>query len=196
MIEESATRFNNGDWFHMRIDTDEPSCVVSGFLNGESIEFPHSIDRLKLIQSSSLGTINTSSTTEVDLSKNVVVNNVNAYDLLILETSVKPLSAVTAGTHAGSVKVIALHSANGVAVKENANILSQILNFYKDSTGKLCSKYNSSNYGVYSKTPITFTDGTLTLPMYAKYDEAQTGTINNEYVANVYGVNLSVLLGE
>lgn len=39
MIEESATRFNNGDWFKMSIDTDIPTCEVTGFIDGEPVDF-------------------------------------------------------------------------------------------------------------------------------------------------------------
>lgn len=39
MIEESATRFNNGDWYHMKIDTDVPDCEVTGFLDGIPVSF-------------------------------------------------------------------------------------------------------------------------------------------------------------
>lgn len=39
MIEESATRFNNGDWYHMKIDTDVPDCKVTGFLDGVPVSF-------------------------------------------------------------------------------------------------------------------------------------------------------------
>jgi hypothetical protein len=39
MIEESATRFNNGDWYHMKIDTEIPSCEVTGFIDGQPVDF-------------------------------------------------------------------------------------------------------------------------------------------------------------
>lgn len=39
MIEEAGVRFNNGDYYHLKVDTDIPECEVTGTIDGEPVEF-------------------------------------------------------------------------------------------------------------------------------------------------------------
>ena len=39
MIERSGTRFNKGDYFETVIDTEIPSCEVTGFIDGQPVDF-------------------------------------------------------------------------------------------------------------------------------------------------------------
>lgn len=38
MIEEAGVRFNNGDYYHLKVDTDVPECSVVGTINGEAVD--------------------------------------------------------------------------------------------------------------------------------------------------------------
>lgn len=54
MIEESATRFNNGTWLKTSLDTETSRCEITGFIDNEPVQYSYNIEEVikKLIDRS------------------------------------------------------------------------------------------------------------------------------------------------
>lgn len=146
-----------------------------------------------LLHTESLGQISCSSTTALSLDKSVVVDDVDAYDLLfvIITADNKP-----ADCHISTVNMVLLttHGSNypdyDEAPKNTASASTSRINYIKYGTN-VGSRYSA--YGIYPSAP-TISDGTITMPIWARYDSSNTSTINDTYTAQVYGVNLYDLI--
>lgn len=166
-------------------DADDDDCVtiVTGTYTGAGIG--------TLLATSTLGTVNTSSTSAVNLSKSVTIAGVNSYDALVVETSV---NQVTNGRHSCTVAVIWLTASSDVATKNGATIASNKLNMKISSGGVTTTRQSTTAYGVFPNS-CTISNGSATLAMYARYNSTQTGTINGIYTTRVYGLKLYDLIG-
>lgn len=166
-------------------DASDDDCVtiVTGTYTGAGIG--------TLLATSTLGTVNTSSTSAVNLSKSVTISGVNSYDALVVETSV---NTVTNGRHSCTVAVIWLTASSDVATKNGATIASNKLNMKISSGGVTTTRQSTTAYGVFPNS-CTISNGSATLAMYARYNSTQTGTINGIYTTRVYGLKLYDLIG-
>lgn len=144
-----------------------------------------------LLNTTSIGTVNTTSTQAASLNVSLSVSNVDNYDLLIVESSV---NTVTNGRHTATVGVIFLTASSAVGTKNGANIATAKWNSKASSTGTTTTNVSTTAYGVYPNS-CTVSSGTATIPMYRRYNSTSTGTMNGTYTARVYGVNLYDLIG-
>lgn len=145
-----------------------------------------------LLNTTSIGTVNTTSTQAASLNVNCVVSGVNDYDLLIVEASVNSL---TASRHAATVSLIFLTGSTAIGTKNGQAIATAKLNIkVGNSTSTLTSNTNTTAYGVYANS-CSISSGTATIAMYRRYNSTSTGTINGNYTARVYGVKLADLIG-
>lgn len=144
-----------------------------------------------LLNTTSIGTVNTTSTQAASLNISLSVSGVNDYDLLIVESSV---NTVTNGRHTCTVGLIFLTASSAVGTKNGATIATAKLNFKASSNGTTTTNASTTAYGVYPNS-CTISNGTASIPMYRRYNSTSTGTMNGTYTARVYGVKLYDLIG-
>lgn len=144
-----------------------------------------------LLNTTSIGTVSTTSTQAASLNISLSVSGVDNYDLLIVESSV---NTVTNGRHTATVGVIFLTASSAVGTKNGATIATAKWNSKASSTGTTTTSVSTTAYGVYPNS-CTVSSGTATIPMYRRYNSTSTGTMNGTYTARVYGVNLYDLIG-
>lgn len=144
-----------------------------------------------LLATKSLGTISTSSTTATDTGQTVSVSGCNAYDLLIVETSV---NSVTNNRHTATVGLIWLTAGSTIETKNGTNLPTARWNTKISSTGVTTSRASTTAYGIYPYS-CSISNGTASIVMYQRYNSTQTGTINGSYTTRVYGVKTYDLIG-
>lgn len=148
-------------------------------------------DRLVLLQTTSLGSLSTSSTSATDTGKSISVSGASGYDLLIVEVSV---DSITNGRHVASGAIIMLTGTSNFPTRDAANILNYRWNCKVSSAGAYSTRQSTTAYGVYPYG-CTLSNGTATITLYMRYNNTQTGTINGTYTARVYGLKLYDLIG-
>lgn len=144
-----------------------------------------------LLNTTSIGTVNTTSTQAASLNVSCSVSNIDAYDLLIVESSV---NSVTNGRHTCTVGLIFLTASSDVGTKNGATVATAKLNMKASSNGTTTTSASTTAYGIYPNS-CSISSGTATIPMYRRYNSTSTGTINGTYTARVYGVKLYDLIG-
>ena len=144
-----------------------------------------------LLNTTSIGSISTSSTTATDTGKTATVNGVGNYDLLIVEISV---NTKTNNRHASTCQAIWLTASSTVGTKSGTAIATATLNTKLSSSGTATTRSNTTKYGIYVNS-ASVSNNNVTLAFYQRYNSTQTGTINGTYTARTYGVNLYTLIG-
>lgn len=146
---------------------------------------------LTLLKTTSLGTLSTSSTSAADTGKSVTVTGYNDYDLLIVDVSVD--SAVN-NRHTSTVSLILLTGTSNVTTKNTYTVGSNKWNSKLSSSGTGSTRQSTTAYGIYANS-ASVSSGTMTIPLYYRYNSNSTGTLNGTYTARVYGVKLYDLIG-
>lgn len=147
-----------------------------------------------LLQTTSLGSLSTSSTSAADTGKTVTLassTNWDDYDLLLVDISV---DSVVNGRHTSSVTPVLLTGTSNVDTKNTYTVCSNVWNSKVGSTGTKSTRQSTTKYGVYANS-ASVSSGTLTLPIYYRYNSNSTGTLNGTYTARVYGIKLIDLIG-
>lgn len=144
-----------------------------------------------LLNTTSLGTISSSSTSAASLNISLSVSGIDSYDLLIVESSV---NTETNNRHTATVGLIFLTASTTVGTKNGATIATAKWNSKRSSSGTTTTSVSTTAYGIYPNS-CSISSGTATIPMYRRYNSTSTGTINGTYTARVYGVNLYDLIG-
>ena len=148
---------------------------------------------LTLIQTTSLGSLSTSSTSAVNTGKTVSLassTNWDDYDLLLVDISV---DTTTNGRHTSTVSFVILTGSSDVATKNTYTVVTNKWNSQLGSTGTAFTR-QSSTYGIFVNA-ASVSSNTLSLPIYYRYNTTSTGTINGDYTARVYGIKLIDLIG-
>ncbi len=151
-------------------------------------------DRLVLLQTTSLGSLSTSSTSAADTGKTVSLassTNWQNYDLLLVDISV---DTTTNGRHTSTVTPVLLTGTSDVTTKNNYTVSSNKWNSKLGSTGTASTRQSTTAYGVYIYS-ASLSSNTLNLAVYYRYNSNSTGTLNGTYTARVYGVKLYDLIG-
>lgn len=151
-------------------------------------------DRLVLLQTTSLGSLSTSSTSATDTGKTVTLassTDWDDYDLLLVDISV---DSVINGRHTSSVGFVLLTGTSNVTTKNTYTVGSNVWNSKVNSSGTKSTRQSTTKYGVYVNS-ATVSSGTLTLPIYYRYNSNSTSTLNGTYTARVYGIKLIDLIG-
>lgn len=149
---------------------------------------------LTLIQTTSLGTLSTSSTSGTDTGKTITLassTNFTNYDLLIVDISV---DTPTNGRHTSTVSQVLLTGTSNVNTKNTYTVVSNKWNSKRSSSGTASTRQSTTAYGVYVNA-ATVSNNTMTMTVYTKYNNNSTGTLNGTYTARVYGVKLYDLIG-
>ena len=151
-------------------------------------------DRLVLLQTTSLGSLSTSSTSGTDTGKPLSLASATGwadYDLLLVDISV---DTTTNGRHTSTVTPVILTGTSSVSTKNTYTVGSNKWNSKLGSTGTASTRQSTTAYGVYINS-ASVSSNTLTLTVYYKYNSNSTGTLNGTYTAIVYGVKLIDLIG-
>ena len=145
----------------------------------------------KLLNTTSLGSFSTSSTTATDTGKTLSVSNATDYDILIVEVSV---DSVVNGRHLATVSYVHLSGTSNVGTKNTVGVVTLKWNCKASSSGTKSSRQGTTAYGIYANSG-TISGTSVSIPLYIRYNSTSTGTINNTYTARVYGVKLVDLIG-
>ena len=144
-----------------------------------------------LLKTTSLGTLSTSSTSAADTGKSLSVTGYNDYDMLLVDVSVD--SAVN-NRHTSTVSMILLTGTSSVDTKNTYTVVSNKWNSRLSSTGTGSTRQSTTAYGIYANS-ASVSNSTMTIPLYYRYNNNSTGTLNGTYTARVYGVKLYDLIG-
>ena len=144
---------------------------------------------LTLLGTTDLGTISTSSTSATDTGKTVVANGASSYDLLVVITS----CTKTNSRHWATIGLIELYNSTDATSTASSNISGNKYNYKVSSSGTVQSRCGTTAYGIYPNS-CTWSNGKATIVLYMRYNSTSSGTINGDYVTNVYGLKLQNLL--
>lgn len=151
-------------------------------------------DRLVLIQTTSIGSLTTSSTSAQDTGKTVSCASTTGwanYDLLLVDISV---NTTTNGRHTSTVTPVLLTGTSNVTTKNTYTVGSNKWNSKLGSTGTASTRQSTTAYGVYINS-ASVSSNTLNMTVYYRYNSNSTGTLNGTYTARVYGIKLIDLIG-
>lgn len=141
----------------------------------------------ELLLTESLGHLETTSTSATNIGKSLTVENINDYDMLIVMIY---CNNQTEYAHKASVRPLLLRQQSDAGIAAVSSY-TPVQNYkvadypYKNS--------DSNSYGVYPFS-VDISDGVATITIYMKYNSTYTGTINGDYTACVYGLNLHDLM--
>lgn len=151
-----------------------------------------------LLTTVDLGHITQTSGTATNTGKVVSVTGGANYDILICSIVGETQTIESGSRLLSTTSIGALHSSNSSRdidnVKPNtasSNASNNRLNIKVNSTEKYSS--NFSQYGVYANA-FTISGANVTLEIYARYSSTNSGTIDDNYTAFVYGIDLYDLL--
>ena len=178
LVSGSETKTSNGTY-----DVTNLASLVVNVSGGNGIG--------TLLNTTSIGSVNTTSTQAASLNVSCEVSGINSYDLLIVESSV---NSTTNNRHTATVGLIFLTAGTAIGTKNGATIATAKWNSKLSNTGTATTSVSTTAYGIYPNS-CSISNGTATIPMYRRYNSTSTGTINGTYTARVYGVNLYDLIG-
>lgn len=147
-----------------------------------------------LLSTTTIGAYSTSTTSSTNMNISTVATNINAYDLLLVETSV---DTEVANRHMATVAAVFLLNSTNAATKNASAIATVKWNAKLSSSSVTQTTSSTTAYGIYpnSCTITTASNGTATFPMYSRYNSTRSGTINGNYKTRIYGVKLCELIG-
>lgn len=151
-------------------------------------------DRLVLLQTTSIGSLSTSSTSAADTGKTVSLASSTGwanYDLLLVDISV---DTTTNSRHTSTVTLVILTGTSNVSTKNTYTVGSNKWNSKLGSTGTASTRQSTTAYGVYINA-ASVSSNTLNMTVYYRYNSNSTGTLNGTYTARVYGIKLIDLIG-
>lgn len=147
-----------------------------------------------LISTTSLGTLSTTSTSATNANKTISLASSTGYanyDALVVDISV---DSVVNGRHTSTVSIIFLTGTSNVNTKNTYSVVSNKWNSRVSSSGTGSTRQSTSAYGIYANS-ASVSSNTMSIPIYYRYNNNNTGTINGTYTARVYGVKLFDLIG-
>lgn len=147
-----------------------------------------------LLATKAIGAYSTSTTSATNMNVSVAATNINAYDVLLVETSV---DTEVANRHMATVGAAFIVNSTNAATKNAAVMANAKWNAKLSSSSVTQTTSSTTGYGIYpnSCTVTTTSNGTATFAMYARYNSSRSGTINGTYTARVYGIKLCDLIG-
>lgn len=144
-----------------------------------------------LLKTTSLGTLSTSSTSAANTGQSLSVTGYNDYDMLLVDVSVDSL---VNNRHTSTVSMILLTGTSSVDTKNTYTVVSNKWNSKLSSNGTGSTRQSTTAYGIYANS-ASVSNSTMTIPLYYRYNNNSTGTLNGTYTARVYGVKLYDLIG-
>lgn len=152
-------------------------------------------DRLTLLSTADMGTIETSSTSAANTGVTLTAQGIDDYDLLIVEAA----CTKTNGRHLATYSLVYLYNTSNLSSRTAAVVANAKLNYKVTSAGVVTSRGATSNYGgVYVQSCSIAASGSThsaTMTIYKKYTSNDTNTLNGTYTGKIYGIKLHELLG-
>lgn len=145
-----------------------------------------------LLNTTSMGTISTTSTQGSNTGVTLSVSGIDAYDALLVVASV---GTAVQGRHVATAGFIFLNGTieGGVSqTMSTGTVATAKWNTYWTTNGKY-SAVHTTAYGIYPNS-CSISSGVASIPMYRKYNSSYTTTINGSYTARVYGLKLRDLV--
>lgn len=147
-----------------------------------------------LIYTYSLGTLSTTSTSATNTNKSLSIASSTGwqnYDMLIVDISV---DSTTNSRHTSTVSLIMVTGQSNVSTKDTYAVASNKWNSKLSSNGTASTRQSTTGYGIYAYS-VSVSSGTMSIPIYYRYNSNNSGTINGTYTARVYGIKLIDLIG-
>ena len=144
-----------------------------------------------LLNTTSLGTLSTSSTSASDTGKTLTIEGYNDYDALLIDISV---DTITNGRHTSTVSLVFCTGTSNVTTKNTYAVGSNKWNSKRSSSGTGSTRQSTTAYGIYAYS-ASVSNNKMTVTLYYRYNSNNTGTINGSYTARVYGLKLYDLIG-
>jgi len=148
------------------------------------------IEKIPLLVTQSLGTINVTSTTAIDSGIDISVPNATTYDVLLVEII---RSAKSSGYHRRTLGMVFLTGTTNITTKNTAAVGTNKWNSQMTSGTVESSRQSTAAYGIYPYS-ATISGTTVTIRLYERYNSTQTGTINGSYTCKVYGLAFNELV--
>lgn len=136
-----------------------------------------------LLAEEDLGTISTTSTSELDTGKVITLNNINDYDMLICEVHRKEYESFR---FISIVTPINLYNSDNISTKTSRAFGKSIIMQSKAGSTVNSSGTVDTRYGVYPGT-CNLSDGTATIKIYCRYNASYSGNVNGDFVCRVFG---------
>lgn len=136
-----------------------------------------------LLAEEDLGTISTTSTSELDTGKVITLNNINDYDMLICEVHRKEYESFR---FISIVTPINLYNNDNISTKTSRAFGKSIIMQSKAGSTVSSSGTVDTRYGVYPGT-CNLSDGTATIKIYCRYNASYSGNVNGDFVCRVFG---------
>lgn len=146
-----------------------------------------------LLKTQILGDISTSSTNNTDTGITVKVNDIDDYDMFLIECSV---TNVINGRHIATIRPFFIYNngSSGRSPKTTVTMTGGAWILRSNNSGTKYNRAPTSAYGVFPNS-CTLSDGTATIAIYTRYSNSYSGTINGNYQCKVYGIKLYQLTG-
>ena len=147
-----------------------------------------------LINTTSLGALSTTSTSATNTNKTISLASSTGftnYDMLVVDISV---DTKVNGRHTSTVSIIFLTGTSSVSTKNTYAVSGNKWNSKLSSSGAGSTRQSTTAYGIYANS-ASVSNNTMSIPVYYRYNNNNTGTINGNYTARVYGVKLYDLVG-
>lgn len=148
-----------------------------------------------LLATESLGHIRVTSSSAVSLGKTIILDGADAlsYDLLLV---IITADEATPGRHLATASMMLVY---GTDNREDGKAGYSAYDVNNRWNAKVNVQGNistsQSGRGLHASSgSVSLTDETITITLSGVYHSTQTGTIDNDYTAYVYGVNLYELL--
>ena len=150
------------------------------------------IEKIPLLVTQSLGTINVTSTQAIDsgIAISVPYATAYAYDVLLVDII---RSAKNSGYHRRTLGMVFLTGTTNITIKDTAAVGSNKWNSKMISGTVESSRQSTTAYGIYPYS-ATISDTTVKIRLYERYHSTYTGTINGSYTCKVYGLAFNELV--
>lgn len=149
---------------------------------------------LELLTTKPLGNIETSNTSAVDTGLTIELPDTTfkKYDTII---TICKVDTQVVGRHVATVSPLGLlaNSSDIVIPNYHSSQTQSKTNYILKYEGMYLYG-NSTGYGVFATNAYEDNYSKLVLKIYTRYSSSQTGTINGNYTAYVYGINLYDLI--
>ena len=144
---------------------------------------------LTLLSTTDLGALSTTASTATDSGKSLTLassTNWDDYDVLVIDVR---RTYTESSRHIATVSMIYVTGQINIYTKNTYAVGSNKWNEKMTSSGIVNSRQNSTSYGIYAYS-VTVSDGVMTIPLYYRKDTNNSGNINGDYVAKIYGMKL------
>lgn len=141
----------------------------------------------------SLGNLSTTSTSAVSTGETITIarSEFNDYDaLLVIIQKDDAIEDIPNNNHIATIGITFLYGDSIYTTMNTAYTPTVKYNYKKGGSGDIESRSSNTAHGVYHASSYSGSTQILTLSISMRYNSSYTGTINGDYTARIYGINL------